>query len=276
MSAIEHDKPAVSVLMRTFNRAGILSRAIESVLRQSWTDLELIVIDDCSTDETRAVIEAYRRRDQRVVPIHRPRNSRNCQPREEPMNDGLAVARGRFIAYLDDDNLWRRGYLDVLCGYLATHPEIALVYCDTCDHYSAAELEAALSTEKRRATAKNMTSFVIPHEPQFTQLRFSDSGRGYLDYVDTNEMVHTADALRAAGGGWRLRHPLADRINAVQGARFSYRSHNDLDLVERIVGHFGPERVKYIPEVLVDFVDPTHPRYTDANARFCQEESYSY
>lgn len=93
-------KPSVSVIIPTYNRAPLLKRAIESVLKQSFDDFELIVVDDASPDNTPDVVESIN--DGRIRYIRLKKNSGGPVAR----NTGIKKARGRFIALLDDDDEW--------------------------------------------------------------------------------------------------------------------------------------------------------------------------
>ena len=100
-------KPVVSVIMPAFNREKLLPRSIDSVLGQTFKDWELIIIDDRSTDQTRAVVDKYRQADSRIKYLlsdrsQGPAGARNC---------GLQQARGEFIAFLDSDDEWQENYL---------------------------------------------------------------------------------------------------------------------------------------------------------------------
>ncbi|ASJ06241.1 glycosyltransferase family 2 protein [Thermococcus pacificus] len=100
-------RPEVSVIIPTYNRAHLLKRAIESVLRQSFDDFELIVVDDASPDNTQEVVESLD--DGRIRYIRLKKNSGGPVAR----NTGIKKARGRFIALLDDDDEWFPHRLEV-------------------------------------------------------------------------------------------------------------------------------------------------------------------
>jgi glycosyltransferase involved in cell wall biosynthesis len=93
--------PAVSVVLPTYNRADTVGRAIESVLVQSLSDLELIVIDDGSTDDSETVFAAFADPRMRVV-----RNEVN-RGVSAARNKGILQSRGQFIAFQDSDDIWR-------------------------------------------------------------------------------------------------------------------------------------------------------------------------
>ncbi len=96
--------PRVSVLMPTYNRRRLLERAIASVLTQSFTDFELIVVNDASTDDTKTYLDELAQRDARVRPVH---HERNYYPDiSRTLNEAMKLARGKYIARLDDDDYW--------------------------------------------------------------------------------------------------------------------------------------------------------------------------
>lgn len=100
--------PLISVIVPVYNAASSLHRSLGSVLRQTLTDFELIVIDDCSTDESADILEVYRATDNRVRVFSTTKNSGPGVAR----NVGLKNARGRFIAFLDSDDFWMRNKLE--------------------------------------------------------------------------------------------------------------------------------------------------------------------
>ncbi len=96
--------PIVSVIMPTYNRSGLLRRAIASVLTQSFDDFELIVVNDASTDDTKKVIDEIAATDSRVRAIH---HEKNYYPDiSRTLNEAMESARGSYIARLDDDDYW--------------------------------------------------------------------------------------------------------------------------------------------------------------------------
>lgn len=94
------DDPRVSVIIPTYQRAQWLGRAIDSVLAQTMPHFELIVVDDGSTDETDAVVSAYR--DGRIRYIQHGENLGSSEAR----NTGVEASRGEYVAFLDSDDEW--------------------------------------------------------------------------------------------------------------------------------------------------------------------------
>ena len=101
--------PTVSVVIATYNRSEVLRHAIQSVLAQEFADFELLVIGDGCTDETEAVVHSFA--DPRLRWENLPANSGN---QSAPNNRGIALARGRYVAYLGHDDLWHPRHLGAL------------------------------------------------------------------------------------------------------------------------------------------------------------------
>jgi glycosyltransferase involved in cell wall biosynthesis/SAM-dependent methyltransferase len=100
--------PEISVIMPSYQHARFLSDAIDSVLLQSFTDIELIIIDDGSRDGSQNIIRNYAIHDPRIKPIFHPTN----QGISRTVNDGLARAKGSFVAFLASDDIWARKKLE--------------------------------------------------------------------------------------------------------------------------------------------------------------------
>jgi glycosyltransferase involved in cell wall biosynthesis len=248
--------------MRTWNRAGILPRAARSVLGQTAPDLELIIVDDASTDGTAEAIRSLQRSDERVLTVRRTVNSRALARRHEPMNEGLKICRGEFIAHLDDDNVWDPFFLQELLDVLERDPSKLIAYSDSCNHLSEPRLRRVLRDDRRSLRFVGKTCFVAPHLPTFRRFERFDSTFSYVDYIDTNEMLVRAAALRGVGSCW-LPHPRAAVINRYQGEEFGYRTHADIHFVERVMGRFGSTCLVSLPRVLCHYIEHTHGFHSD-------------
>ena len=118
------DEPLVSVIMPVYNRIGIVKHAIDSVLKQSYKNFELIIIDDGSNDGTVELIESISNKDNRIKLIKHEENKGVCKSR----NDGLKIAKGEYIFYLDSDNTWKKEYLKTMVGAYLELPDAKALY----------------------------------------------------------------------------------------------------------------------------------------------------
>lgn len=96
------DNPLVSVIIPTYNRKEYVLRAIESVLRQTYSPLEIMVIDDSSTDNTAAAVRAFSQGHANIFFIQNDRNIGFVRN----LNKSIGMAKGKYIARLDDDDVW--------------------------------------------------------------------------------------------------------------------------------------------------------------------------
>lgn len=117
-------RPRVSVLMPVYDAAATLPAALESVLSQRGVELELIAVNDGSTDGGGELLEHFARRDRRLRVIHRGHDGLVAA-----LNAGLAECRGRYVARMDADDLMLPGRLALQAAYLDNHPETAGVGC---------------------------------------------------------------------------------------------------------------------------------------------------
>lgn len=89
----------ISVIMLTYNRESFVSRAIESILAQTYRDFEFIVVDNGSTDRSGQIADEYAKKDNRIRVIHRERGNIGSG-----RNTGLDAAQGEYITFIDDDD----------------------------------------------------------------------------------------------------------------------------------------------------------------------------
>src|SRR3989344_2440298 len=115
-------EPVISVIIPSYNRKSIVVEAIRSVFKQEPRNYEVIVVDDGSSDGT----EDYLKSLDLPIKIIRKENGGVSSAR----NAGIKVAQGKYVAFLDSDDLWLPGILENQLAYLQSHPEIPLVYTD--------------------------------------------------------------------------------------------------------------------------------------------------
>ena len=121
--------PKVSVIIPTYNLSSMLKITIDSVLVQTEDDLDIIVVDDGSTDATSAVVNSIG--DSRIRYFYKENGGTSSA-----RNFGLARSRGRYIAFLDQDDLWPDRYLEVMVAALEKNREYGLAYTPITLMYS--------------------------------------------------------------------------------------------------------------------------------------------
>jgi glycosyltransferase involved in cell wall biosynthesis len=121
--------PLVTVIIPAYNAAFFIGRAVKSILDQSWENIEVILVDDGSSDHTADVIRSFP--DQRLVYSYQ-RNAGQGPAR----NKGLAQARGQYITFLDADDRYLPGKIEKQVGFLEAHSDYALCYCNALHFYT--------------------------------------------------------------------------------------------------------------------------------------------
>jgi glycosyltransferase involved in cell wall biosynthesis len=119
------ESPLISVVLPTLNRAALLPGSIESVLNQTERNLELIVVDDGSSDSTGEIIARYAQHDSRITWV---RQQNLGLPRG--LNNGFRLARGEFFTWTSDDNRYFPDACSIMSGALLANPEVGFVFAD--------------------------------------------------------------------------------------------------------------------------------------------------
>lgn len=109
--------PTISIITPAYNCEKYLEEAVESVLAQTMQDWEMLIIDDCSSDNTYACMEKLAQRDKRIRIFRNTQNAGAAATR----NYGIRQAKGQWIAFLDSDDLWRKEKLQKQMAILEKH-----------------------------------------------------------------------------------------------------------------------------------------------------------
>lgn len=117
--------PKISVIIPTYNRSRFLGTALRSVLDQTYTNFEIVVVDDGSTDDTRSVVATFKA-DPRVRYIHQENRGGGAA---NARNTGVRNSRGDLIAFLDDDDVWLPAKLERQLEALAAEPRADVAWC---------------------------------------------------------------------------------------------------------------------------------------------------
>lgn len=127
---MERTSPTISLVIPTYNRGHLIAETIDSALAQQPPFLEIIVVDDGSTDDTSAVLARYAGR----IQLHGGPNAGVQRAR----NRGVTAASGDFVAFCDSDDLLEAGYVATMQGWLKAHPECNSIYSNfaTFDEHS--------------------------------------------------------------------------------------------------------------------------------------------
>jgi len=141
-------QPLVSVIIPTYNRANFLKDSIQSVLSQTFKDFEIIIINNYSNDNTLELVNSFN--DNRIKIINYKNNGIIAKSR----NQGLIHSSGRYIAFLDDDDLWCPRKLELQIKYLESNPEIDIAYSNAMIIDEHGKRKGVLNNPKRAKSGK--------------------------------------------------------------------------------------------------------------------------
>ena len=137
----------VSIITPVYNVEKFLSQNIESVLNQTYSNFEFLLIEDCSTDNSAKILKEYAKQDTRIKPIYLSENGGAAVAR----NEGLKNAKGRYIAFVDSDDFWENEKLETQLNFMSknnhafTYTKIERVREDNTRIHKAAELPKRLN-----------------------------------------------------------------------------------------------------------------------------------
>lgn len=184
----------VSVIMPVHNRAAWVARAVTSALEQSYAPLELIVVDDGSTDETRRELDRF---GDRISVISQPQAGAYAA-----RNRGLRAARGEFIAFLDSDDRWLPHRLARQMP-LMDRPEVALVFGDAIHvHVSAEAKQATRAPDTGQRTGRTCFGVTRPHRGRVA------AALAWGNFIPTSTVLARRRALDEADA-FSLERPLS-------------------------------------------------------------------
>jgi len=143
--------PFFSVIIPTYNRVEFLRIAIESVLKQTFDDYELIIIDDGSTDKTKAMIQNLYAKNRKLSYFYQKN-----QGVSKARNQGITQSKGKFIAYLDSDDRFCRQKLEISHTYIENNPQCKIFHTQEIWYYNGAILS-------QKAYHQKPTGLIFPN-----------------------------------------------------------------------------------------------------------------
>jgi glycosyltransferase involved in cell wall biosynthesis len=236
--------PLISVVMPCFNAQDYLREAVDSVLAQTYDNIELIVIDDGSTDRSLDLLQDYGERIRVIRQANRgPYPARNL---------GVAESRGELLAFLDADDWWSPDCLEKLAGALAAHPQAAVAYCGwqnvgkdggRSDPYVPPDYELADKAERfLRAAAPWPIHAALLRRPVFDAVGGFDLDlHSCMDYDLWLRIAVARPIVRVPEVMAFYRHHASGQITSVQ-----WRQARNVWLVKRKFLRDHPEQVAHL------------------------------
>jgi len=157
-------KPLVSVIIPTFNRSRFFKEAIDSALAQTYSHIEIIVIDDGSTDNTKEIVKSFGKKVRYVYQNH--------SELPATRNKGLGLAKGKYVAFLDDDDVWFSQKIEKEVAYLESHPNLGFIF--SAAHIvdeNGQKIESRALENTTPLTFKNLYNWNMIISPSVTLIR---------------------------------------------------------------------------------------------------------
>jgi len=250
--------PKVSVIIPTYNRARFIGAAVESVLAQTFTDFELILVDDGSTDETSEIVHRYLD-DPRILYIQQ-----NNRGRSHARNRALAVARGAYIAFLDSDDSYLAEKLANQVAYLDGWPDVDMIYTSaTCVDEAGKPLAVQAYNAREEGDIYDLIAFFQPLTITLPTVMVRRTVMDRVGGFDVNmERFEDTDL-------WR-RIAKSHRVGAMPEVTCLLTTHEDNSLANQNPGKIIRAIDYYITKVFRDDADRGMPSLRQGASRLCE------
>lgn len=222
----------VTVLVAVYNTQEYLADCLQSLLRQTLKDIQIVCVDDASTDSSLEILNAYAGQDARIEVIHLPENQGQAHAR----NVALSHARGEFICFLDSDDWLSDDALEQTVSVFESNPMtdsvlFRLTYCDaegnsvSCYPMPAAEVYSGYEAFKASLTWKIHGVYMVRAHIHKT-FPYDESARSYSDDNTTRLHYLNSREVRCSQGTYFYRQHAQSVTHQVSMKRFDYLKAN--------------------------------------------------
>lgn len=239
MDSVQKSGELVSIIMPAYNCADFIGNAIESVIAQTYQNWELIIIDDCSTDNTLQIIKNYLRKDSRIKYYKLSRNSGAAVAR----NKAIDMANGKYMAFLDSDDVWFPEKLTKQIEFMKENG-----YNFTCTSYTKIDEQGKDLNRIIKARKKSDYDGVLKTCPGNSTVVYDVEKLGKFkspDIKKRNDYVMWLQVIKKGKYLYGLEEPLSShriRTNSISSNKFNlvgyhwkvYRSIEKLSLLKSI------------------------------------------
>lgn len=200
----------VSIVLPTYNGEKYLRQSIESVLSQSYKNLELIIVNDCSNDNTEVIIGEYVKQDDRIVSITNPQNYKL----PKSLNIGFNKAKGEYLTWTSDDNYYMESAIREMVDYLEFHQDKIAV----CSDY--VQINTINNEVRNKVVDNNIETLIFEGNSCGACFLYRASvAREIGNYDEEKNLVEDYD--------WWLRMGLVGEIGRINKNLYYYRKHEN-------------------------------------------------
>lgn len=240
------EKPLISVIVPVYNVASFLPTCLDSILSQTYQNLEIIIVVSTSTDNSESICDVYEQRDNRITVIHSPANGLS-----DARNKGIEASHGEYLSFIDSDDFIAPDFIDTLCNIIKNN-DCDIAQCEYCRipenqntipdiYYSKASSRISTYSGKEMVMKMNssdvyivMTWNKLYHRSLFTNIRYpfqkilEDVATTYQLYYSAKKIGHTKRPLY-----FHRMNP-----NSIMGVPFSEKRLDVVEHAEEMVRFF--------------------------------------
>lgn len=235
----------VSVIIPSYNGGKYLPETLDSVLKQTYTDYEIIIVDDGSSDDTKDVVERYRKKFPEKIKYIYQKNAGPASAR----NNGIRNSSGEFIAFVDCDDVWVSEKLQVQVDYLRKHPQCGFVFSDVFALDKDGRIGKTMMRFKHPESGKIFYSLLkenfVLTLTLVTRRKCIEKVNGFCEDLLSSEDHHCWLKMANFYDGVYINLPLAFyriRQDGLSSATVSLRE-KDIRVIDMIIDEF-PDRYK--------------------------------
>ena len=234
------EQPLVSIIIPTYNRAHLIGETLDSILAQSYTHWECIVVDDGSTDATEALLQKYMAKDSRIRYYHRPPNrpkgANACR------NYGFELSKGAYVLFLDSDDILKGYCLALRMEFLIKDCSIGCVVADTAAFCTLDRLQSKpMASYSGEFTAENTLRLFLSYK---------------LPWVSTLSVLWRKSILKQVKFDEKLLRfqDIDFHINVLRTTGCKIYKINKIDNYYRVGHDVNKKSTKFVSQVLKSFV----------------------
>lgn len=186
-----YKNPLISVLIPAYNAEKYIAEAVESIINQTYKNLEILIINDCSTDNTEKIIRKYMKRDSRIVLINNTKNLRISKT----LNKGLKKAKGKYIVRMDSDDWSYPTRIEKQKELMEKNPNIVLSSgnMEICDNEMTVKNKSNLPTSDRDIRKVLLQYNPMVHPAMIYKRETALSIGGYDEEIKSEDYMFTID-----------------------------------------------------------------------------------
>lgn len=233
------EKDKVSIITPLYNGEDFIKYAVESVLKQTYKNWELIIINDCSTDNSGEIIERYAKEDTRIKILENKKNSGVIKTR----NKGIEAASGRYIAFLDSDDMWHEEKLEKQINFMKKNE--AEISCTEYARVDKNNNEKKLIKVEKIITYKMllktnmMGCLTVIYDTEKIGKKYFENAKKSEDYIlwlSIVKEVKKAYGLRETLGYYRVldNSRSSNKIEVVKFQWSIYRKYQKLSIIKTL------------------------------------------